>query len=85
MAARLHGGTTEWPAMDSYPFAHTAPLWFGSAGSTDPAAAARAAKDLLAALDVAEQRIAGSYAGTATPQLLGRIGLARQKLRAMTR
>jgi TolB protein len=80
IAARVHGGTTEWPAMDSYPFAHTAPLWFGAAGSTDPAAAARAAKDLLAALDVAEERIRRSYTGTDTPNLLGRIAQARQKL-----
>jgi TolB protein len=85
IAARVHGGTTVWPAMDSYPFAHTAPLWFGSAGSTDPAAAARAAKDLLAALDVAESRIKTSYGDTATPLLLGRIAQARQKLEGMLR
>ncbi len=67
VAARVHGGTTAWPAMDSYPFAHTAPLWFGPAGSTDPGAAARAAKDLLAALDVAEGRIEQSYEGPTLP------------------
>ncbi|MBA3639171.1 MAG: CehA/McbA family metallohydrolase [Acidobacteria bacterium] len=85
IAARVHGGTTEWPAMDSYPFAHTAPLWFGSAGSMDPAAASRAAKELLSALDVAEARIRQSYAGTETPVLLGRIALARQKLQSLAR
>jgi TolB protein len=84
IAARVHGGSTEWPAMDSYPFAHTAPIWVGAAGSTDPAAAARAARELLAALDVAEQRITRSYAGTETPVLLGRIAQAREKLRALT-
>jgi TolB protein len=84
IAARVHGGSTEWPAMDSYPFAHTAPIWVGAAGSTDPAAAASAARDLLAALDVAEERITRSYAGTETPVLLGRIAQARQKLRALT-
>jgi TolB protein len=85
IAARVHGGTTTWPAMDSYPFAHTAPVWFGSAGSTDPAAAARSAKDLLAALDVAEARIKAAYGDTATPVLLGRIAKARQKLQGMVR
>lgn len=80
IAARVHGGTTVWPAMDSYPFAHTAPVWFGEAGSTDPAAAAVAAKELLAALDAAEARIRRSYEGTETPALLARIALARQKL-----
>jgi TolB protein len=83
IAARAHGGTTAWPAMDSYPFAHTAPLWIGSAGSTDPAAAARAARDLLAALDVAEARIKRSYEGAATPVLLERITQARKKLSAL--
>ena len=85
VAARVHGGTTAWPSMDSYPFAHTAPLWFGSIGSTDPSAASRAAVDLLAVLDVAEQRITRAYAGTETPVLLGRIADARKKLHALVR
>jgi TolB protein len=85
MAARVHGGASEWPSMDSYPFAHTAPVWFGSAGTTDPAAAARAAKDLLAALDVAAARIKGSYGETETPALLGRLAEAREKLQGMLR
>ena len=80
IAARVRGGTTEWPAMDSFPFAHTAPIWFGSIGSTDRAAAQRAAVDLLAALDVAESRIRDAYKEVPTPLLLGRINAARQKL-----
>jgi TolB protein len=83
IAARVHGGVSSWPAMDSYPFAHTAPIWFGEPGSTDRTAAARAANDLLAALDVAVQRIKESYAGTETPALLGRIAEARQRLQKM--
>ena len=83
IAARVHGGTTEWPAMDSYPFAHTAPLWFGAAGSMDPATAGRSARDLLAALEVAEARIKTSYGGSATPVLLGRVAKAREKLRSL--
>ena len=85
IAARVHGGATAWPSMDSYPFAHTAPVWIGTPGSTDPAAASRAAKDLLAALDVAEGRIKSSYGETTTPVLLGRIAEARQKLQGMLR
>jgi TolB protein len=85
IAARVHGGVTAWPAMDSYPFAHTAPIWFGAIGSTHPAAAALAAKELLAALDVAEQRVKTSYAETPTPTLLGRLRDARQKLAVHTR
>lgn len=85
IAARVHGGAPAWPAMDSYPFAHTAPIWFGSRGSIDPVAAAGAARDLLAALDVAEQRIRQSYAGVETPRLLERIRLAREMLRRLVR
>ena len=85
IAARVHGGVTAWPAMDSYPFAHTAAIWFGAIGSADPAAAAQAATELLAALDVAEQRVKTSYADTPTPALLGRLRDARQKLAVHTR
>ncbi|MDQ3172014.1 MAG: CehA/McbA family metallohydrolase, partial [Acidobacteriota bacterium] len=85
IAARVHGGETVWPAMDSYPFAHTAPVWFGAPGSTDVAAVAAASRDLLAALDVAEARIKQSYAGADTPVLLGRIQRARATLTAMAR
>jgi TolB protein len=85
IAARVHGGIPAWPGMDSYPFAHTAPVWIRDVGSMDPAAAARAAKDLLAALDVAEGRIKQSYEGTETPVLLGRLAKARQKLVALLR
>lgn len=85
IAARVTGGTTVWPAMDSYPFAHTGPVWFGAAGSIDPAAAAAAATDLLAALDVAEGRVRQAYAGTDTPVLLQRLQLARVRLRALVK
>lgn len=85
IAARVHGGTTVWPAMDSYPFAHTAPVWFGAPGSVDPAAASASAKDLLAALDVAERRIAQSYGETDTPVLDARTRLAREKLETLLR
>jgi TolB protein len=85
IAARVHGGEMAWPGMDSYPFAHTAPIWIGSRGSTDAAAAARAAKDLLAALDVAEQRVKTAYADIPTPALSGRLRDARQKLAVYAR
>jgi TolB protein len=62
ISARAHGGATAWPAMDSYPFAHTAPVWVGRKGSRDPAAAAEAARDLLRWMDVAERRLAEAYA-----------------------
>jgi hypothetical protein len=70
--------------MDSFPFAHTAPIWFGSIGSTERATAQRAAVDLLAALDVAESRIRDAYKDVPAPILLGRLNAARQKLRQLT-
>jgi TolB protein len=85
IAARVHGGVTAWPAMDSYPFAHTAPMWFGSIGSTDPGAARAAASDLLLALQVAEDRVTQAYRDVSAPVLLGRIAAARQKLEALAR
>jgi TolB protein len=85
IAARAHGGAIAWPAMDSYPFAHTAPLWFGSIGSTDAVAAGNAAKELMAALDVAEQRVQQSYGEAPATTILGRIKDARQKLGAYLR
>jgi TolB protein len=71
--------------MDSYPFAHTAPMWFGSIGSTDPGAARAAASDLLLALQVAEDRVTQAYRDVSAPVLLGRIAAARQKLEALAR
>jgi TolB protein len=85
IAARVHGGATRWPAMDSYPFAHTAPVWIGSIGSTDAAAARRAATDLLAALDVAEARVRQAYQESPASAVLSRIAAARQKLQAFQR
>jgi len=32
----FRGGATVWPSMDSYPFAHTGPIWIGSVGSLGP-------------------------------------------------
>jgi TolB protein len=85
IAARVHGGATAWPAMDSYPFAHTAPVWVGSIGSTDRAAARRAATDLLAALDVAEGRLREAYKEASAATVLGRIAAARQRLGTLAR
>jgi TolB protein len=80
IAARVRGGEVRWPAMDSYPFAHTAPVWFGSVGSTDRAAAHVAATELLRWMDVADKRLAERYAGTQIPKLKARFADARRRL-----
>jgi TolB protein len=82
IAARVHGGVTEWPAMDSYPFAHTAPIWLNERGSTDPTAAGRSATELLRALTVAERRLAAGYGDAPIPRLRARFAEARRKLEA---
>ena len=85
IAARVHGGAAAWPAMDSYPFAHTAPVWIGAVGSTDAAAASRSAGELLAALGVAEARVRQAYQQAPASAVLNRIAAARQKLQTLQR
>lgn len=82
IAARVHGGKPQWPTQDSYPFAHTAPVWLGAVGSSDPAAARAAAADLLRWLDVAERRLATGYPGDAAPKLKARFAEARRRLQS---
>ncbi len=83
IAARALGGETQWPSMDSYPFAHTAPLWIGTPGSTDPKAQTAAATDLLAALADAERRAHETYEGRDITALEERFAAARKKLESL--
>ncbi|HEX4934472.1 MAG TPA: CehA/McbA family metallohydrolase, partial [Gemmatimonadaceae bacterium] len=86
VAARVVGpATAAWPAMAEYAFAHTAPLWIGKKGSTDPAARRAAAADLLAALGANERRLAAGYAGSDIPRLTAYFAEARAILQAMNR
>ena len=86
VAARATGPETRrWPAMDSYAFAHTAPVWLGRVGSTDPGAERAAAEDLLRALAVAELRLEAGYAGSEIPRLRAHFAAARDTLTARAR
>jgi TolB protein len=86
IAARALGGpTVQWPAMDSYGFAHTAPIWIVDRGSTVPEVRRAAAADLLAALEVAERRLREAYAGTPIPHLEAQFRRARERLEAAGR
>ena len=69
--------------MDSYPFAHTAPVWIGSVGSTDPDARRAAAAELLQLLEVSEQRLRTGYAGVEIPRLEAKFAEAKEKLTAL--
>ena len=64
-------------------FAHSSPVWIGSAGSTDPAAASRAAADLIKAIDFAAAEAREAYGDTPTPRLYARLAAAREKLEAL--
>jgi TolB protein len=82
IAARVYGGRSAWPVMESYPFAHTAPIWFNAIGSTDPDAKRQAARDLLRWMDVADERLAQGYGSESIPELKARFAEARSKLAA---
>ncbi len=83
VAARAVGGPARWPMMANYPFAHTAPVWIGSVGSSDPAARRAAVGELLAILGVARLRLIGGYGGAEIPNLMDRFDAARERLEAL--
>ena len=86
VAARVVGpDITQWPAMAEYAFAHTAPIWIGRTGSTDPGARRAAATELLAALGVAEGRLTTGYAGAEIPALTRYFIEARTTLELLAR
>lgn len=81
IAARVTGpATTQWPAMGSYAFAHTSPVWIGGVGSIDEVAEQRSAAALAAALEGARARLLLGYGGTDIPVLTARFDEARAEL-----
>ncbi len=86
VAARAIGPDTAiWPAMDSYAFAHTSPIWIGERGSVDPAARRAAAADLLRALDAATTRLHQGYGDAAIPRLEAQFAKAKERLTALAK
>ena len=85
VAVRAVGGNTAWPSMASYPFAHTAPIWIGEVGSTEPGARMRAARELAEVLRVARNRLVIGYGDAGIPNLLGRFDRARAQLEEWAR
>jgi len=80
VAARVYGGSTAWPLMDSYPFAHSSPVWINSRGSTDPAAKAQAVLELEHALNQLQAHALETYDDKNTSRLIGRIEQAKKAL-----
>jgi TolB protein len=69
--------------MHFMPFAHSAPIWIGSVGSTQADARTAAAADLMRALDSVELRINQAYGDQPMTRLMDRIERAREVLSGM--
>lgn len=82
IAARAHGGTTQWPAMDSYPFAHSAPIWIGKVGSREPVASQQSAQVLLKLIASSESRLAQAFP-IKMPRISQQLARARKKLEGL--
>ena len=85
VTARVLGENPGWPALNSYLFAETSPVWFGEIGSTDAVAARQSAQNLLMLLDVAEENLKAGYGNTPIPNLLGHFGKARARLEELAK
>ncbi len=80
IAARAYGGEMAWPGMDSYPFAHSSPIWIERIGSTDPVASKAAKADLLNALASASVRAKSAYGSADTAKFNDRLNEAIEAL-----
>ena len=85
ITARVLGENTGWPAMDSYLFAESSPVWFDKVGSMDPAAARQSAQNLLMVLEVAEKNLKAGYGNTPIPNLLEHFGKAKTRLQSLAK
>jgi TolB protein len=83
ISARVLGGNSGWPALDSYLFAESSPVWIGRIGSTEPAAVRRAAENLLMVLNVSEAELKKGYGDAPIPNLLAHFAKARARLEGM--
>lgn len=81
VAARAHGGVMAWPGMDSYPFAHSSPIWIDRIGSIDAATATNAKSDLRKALASARSRARSAYGDQGIDRFNARIDAALDALR----
>ena len=80
IAARARGGRTRWPSMDTSPYAHTAPIWIGARGSTDPAARQESAAELRDILTASIARLRIGYFGVEIPRLEAHFAAAMARL-----
>ncbi|MEO8448979.1 MAG: CehA/McbA family metallohydrolase [Gemmatimonadota bacterium] len=73
----VSGATAVWPAMDSYAFAHSGPVWIGARGSTIPDVKRQAARELLTVFDTSEKNFQKAYDGVPAPALRAHYAAAR--------
>ena len=83
IAARAIGGEIIWPAMDSYPFAHTSPIWINYVGSTDTNTERKSAEELMNLLNISEQRVIDGYKDSPIPNLKAHFNKARKHLQEL--
>ena len=85
VTARVSGGKTDWPMMDSYPFAESSPIWFNKIGSTSASSKIEAANKLLKAFEVSEGLMKTSYSNKEIPNLTAHFSKARKELIRLTK
>jgi TolB protein len=79
----VRGENSGWPALDSYLFAETGPVWFGEVGSSDPDARRASAGLLLQVLDASEEKLIEGYGNTPIPKMRAHYAQAREQLESM--
>ena len=77
---RIHGGETDWPLMESYPFAESGAIWFNAIGSTDRSSKLNAAKELHKMLLVSEEKLIKGYNNADIPKLRAHFDKAKAAL-----
>lgn len=80
VTARVSEGKSEWPMMDSYPYAESSPIWFNAIGSTSAAAKSEAAKKLLAVLRASNEIVKDAYADNEIPNITAHFAKAEKFL-----
>lgn len=83
VTARVSGGKSEWPMMDSYPFAETSPIWFNEIGSTSLKPKTEAAKKLIDILEASFQLVKEKYKGHEMPKIKAHFSKALNALKVI--
>ena len=85
ITARVLGDNTGWPAMDSYLFAGSSPVWFGRVGSTDPAVVRESATKLMMILETSEKNLIAGYGNAPIPKLRQHFTEAKVRLQSLAK